>query len=84
MSDASSSVHVEVLEWWKTSGLEMKWYGDAFDLTSENGRLVVLEWWENSGLELKWSDIAISYAMNYTSKNVTLKSLKGRKRADWS
>lgn len=44
-----------VLEWWKSSGLEMKWSCWSLDDASKEGHVHVLEWWLNSGLEMKWS-----------------------------
>ncbi|KAI8809852.1 hypothetical protein BJ742DRAFT_802637 [Cladochytrium replicatum] len=43
------------LQWWKSSGLELKWSSEAIDYASEKGRLDVLEWWQDSGLEMKWN-----------------------------
>jgi hypothetical protein len=51
MDWASQYGHVEVLEWWKNSGLECKWSDAAMDGASRD--VEVLEWWKNSGLEWK-------------------------------
>ena len=49
MDDASEFSHVDVLEWWEDSGLEMKWSEDSMDCASANGHIAVLEWWNGSG-----------------------------------
>jgi hypothetical protein len=50
---ASANGYVNVLEFWKQSGLELKYTEEAIDNTFY---LNVLHWWFNSGLELKYTD----------------------------
>ncbi|KAI8806563.1 hypothetical protein BJ742DRAFT_899006 [Cladochytrium replicatum] len=42
---------VHVLDWWKNSGLEMKWSYLAMDYGSKNGQSC---WWTSCGLKLKF------------------------------
>ena len=70
MNDASSYGYVGVLEWWKNSGLELKYDALAMEFASERGRVDVLEWWKNSGLELKYDLRAMTYVSNKNRVNV--------------
>jgi len=62
---ASMNGCVNFLEWWRSSGLELKYTVDAIDYASQNGHVNVLDWWLKAhnefGLELKYTD-AIDWA----------------------
>ncbi|KAJ3044949.1 hypothetical protein HDV00_000233 [Rhizophlyctis rosea] len=45
MDGASLNGHVSVLQWWKDSGLELKFSHAAMDGASSAGHVKVLEWW---------------------------------------
>lgn len=62
IKSASRNDHIEVLNWWRASGLEMYWTSAAINQASGNGHVAVLEWWKQSGLELKYRGNAIEYA----------------------
>lgn len=53
LNDASREGHIHVLQWWKSSGLLLR-YGLVMDVASSFGHLSVLEWWKNSGLSLNY------------------------------
>ncbi len=43
MNYASGFGHVNILDWWKNSGLELKYTCDAIDNASANGHTNVLD-----------------------------------------
>ncbi|KAI8807947.1 hypothetical protein BJ742DRAFT_678466, partial [Cladochytrium replicatum] len=61
---ASSEGHVDVLEWWKQSELQLEWTESAMDKASMRARIDVLNWWRDSGLELRWSTRAMDHSKN--------------------
>ncbi|KAJ3128045.1 hypothetical protein HK098_005257 [Nowakowskiella sp. JEL0407] len=62
MDLASSNVNLEMLNWWKESGLQLIWTEHAIDYASANELIQILDWWMKSGLQLKWSEDAIDEA----------------------
>ncbi|KAI9310546.1 putative ankyrin repeat protein [Zopfochytrium polystomum] len=61
MDGASANGYTAALEWWKESGLELR-YEWAMSCASGRGHLDVLQWWRDSGLPLKYKS-----AMNSAS-----------------
>jgi hypothetical protein len=59
-----ASLHgkVNVLEWWKNSGLQFQYDEYALNWASSNGQVAVLEWWKNSGLPLKYDKETLNMA----------------------
>ncbi|KNE69744.1 hypothetical protein AMAG_14285 [Allomyces macrogynus ATCC 38327] len=53
---------VNVLEWWRVSGMPLKYSSSAMDMASKLGHVRVLQWWRDSGLKLKYSRNAVSGA----------------------
>ena len=74
--------HVLVLEWFKNSGLEMKYSHKAMDYASAAGHVEVLEWFKNSGLEMKFDKdfIRKTKSVEWFERNGLIKSDK----IDWS
>jgi hypothetical protein len=62
---ASVYGYVNILEWWRKSGLILLYSSDAIDMACANNHVNVLEWWQKSGLELNYS----SYAIDVASRN---------------
>jgi hypothetical protein len=62
ISEVCKRGKVDILEWWKNSGLELKYDESALYLTSGAGHINVLEWWQNSGLELKYDKDVLNMA----------------------
>ncbi|KAI8803445.1 hypothetical protein BJ742DRAFT_500251 [Cladochytrium replicatum] len=51
-SPAPVNGNLDVREWWKSSGPEIKISSYAIDWASSTGRIEVLDWWKSSGLEM--------------------------------
>lgn len=51
LNGASGRGFVHVLEWWRRSGLPLKYTETAFENASSNGHVHVLEWWREAGLQ---------------------------------
>ncbi|KAL8901871.1 MAG: hypothetical protein Q9207_004988 [Kuettlingeria erythrocarpa] len=45
---ASKSGHVHVLQWWRTSGLPLRYTDTALEQASAQGQVDVLEWWRSA------------------------------------
>ncbi|KAE8356433.1 hypothetical protein BDV28DRAFT_102800 [Aspergillus coremiiformis] len=48
MDGASRAGFVSVLEWWRTSGLELRYTERALEAASAEGRVAVLDWWKHA------------------------------------
>ena len=77
MNLASQYGRIDVLEWWKNSGLKRKYSYRAMNLASKYGHVNVLEWWKVSGLKLKYQ----YDAMNWASENNQVDVLEWWKRS---
>jgi hypothetical protein len=60
-----SDDYLKILEWWKSSGIPLKYDEDAINLASSFNRINVLNWWLKSGLPLKYDERAIDYSSMY-------------------
>ncbi|KAL1986585.1 hypothetical protein VTN96DRAFT_6163 [Rasamsonia emersonii] len=56
MDGASRAGFVHVLEWWRTSGLPLRYTERALESASAEGHVAVLEWWKNASLNAPPSD----------------------------
>lgn len=61
---------LSILQWWKDSGLEMKYTIAAIDTLycrDKKSIIKILDWWKDSGLEMKYTDNCIDniYYTNY-------------------
>ncbi|KAI9184689.1 hypothetical protein H9P43_003744, partial [Blastocladiella emersonii ATCC 22665] len=52
MNFASMNGHVNVLEWWRTSGNPPMYSQLAFTGAAKNGHVAALQWWRDSGLHV--------------------------------
>ncbi|ORY38637.1 hypothetical protein BCR33DRAFT_426948 [Rhizoclosmatium globosum] len=53
MDFASQNGNLGVLQWWKDSGLELRFTSAAIDGARENGHIIVLDWWIESAIAAK-------------------------------
>ncbi|KAK4127277.1 flavoprotein [Parathielavia appendiculata] len=51
LNHASGRGFVHVLEWWRRSGLPLKYDEQAFEMASAQGHVHVLEWWRDASLQ---------------------------------
>jgi len=51
LNHASGHGFVPVLEWWRRSGLPLKYDEQAFEMASAKGHVHVLEWWREAGMQ---------------------------------
>src|SRR5437660_842245 len=47
----SQNGYLNILNWFKNSGLEFEYTNNAIDWASKNGHIHILNWFKNSGLE---------------------------------
>jgi ankyrin repeat protein len=57
---ASKNGHINVLEWWKNSGLKFT-CGRSVIIASDEGHIEILTWWKNSGLLIEYTNNRIEY-----------------------
>ncbi|KAI9324939.1 hypothetical protein DFJ73DRAFT_870918 [Zopfochytrium polystomum] len=55
---------VEILQWWKDSGLDFAYSNRAIESACSKGRVDLLQWWKDSGLPLKYDARAMELAYN--------------------
>lgn len=65
MDQASRRGSVAILEWWKSSKLQVEYTESAMTWATMFAHLTVLNWWKNSGLKLKYNNDAIDIASRY-------------------
>lgn len=51
MDGASKHGHVQVLDWWWNSGLQLRYTEDALEQASSYGQLLVLNWWRDAAAD---------------------------------
>ncbi len=69
MDYASENGHVDVLEWWKNSGLKLKYSYNSLILSCIHDKVNVLKWWFGSGLKCKYSKHLIAITDNNDAYN---------------
>ncbi|KAI9324043.1 hypothetical protein DFJ73DRAFT_919955 [Zopfochytrium polystomum] len=62
MDEVSKTGRLEMLEFWRRSGVKLSYTSEAVDGASERGDLQVLQWWAASGLKVLYSEKAMDRA----------------------
>jgi len=74
ISLASCFRNIDVLEWWKRSGLPLKYDSEILDRASKHGCTDILDWWKNSGLPLNYDHNMMDIYCDRTALNWWKKS----------
>lgn len=77
MDGASRAGFVEVLEWWRTSGLELRYTERALESASAEGQIAVLEWWKKASA----TATSVNLIPLKVGKSVLLAAQSGRTRS---
>lgn len=74
MDSASENGHLNILNIWLNSGLELKYTDDAVNMASKNGHISILDWWKTqktkNNLKFKYTVDALNYASEKGNINV--------------
>lgn len=65
IKNASENGQIKTLQWWKDTGLKLKYCRRAIDYATANGMITSLNWWLNSGLNMSYSSKGIEMAALY-------------------
>ncbi|KAI9188188.1 hypothetical protein H9P43_002579 [Blastocladiella emersonii ATCC 22665] len=62
ISLAARDGRVDILEWWRGSGVRLNYDERVLEEASAHGRVAVLQWWRDSGLEMQYTERAVDRA----------------------